>query len=70
MQRDKLSREEAEKLVDETNANREKYVRTNWNRSWRAHENYHLAVNTEWLGIDGAAETIVAVARLRLKAAD
>jgi CMP/dCMP kinase len=66
MQRDNLSREEAEKLVDETNANREKYVRTNWNRSWRAHENYHLAVNTDWLGIDGAAETIVAVARLRL----
>ena len=66
MLRDKLSREEAEKLVDETNANREKYVRTNWNRSWRAHENYHLAVNTDWLGIDGAAQTIVAVARLRL----
>jgi cytidylate kinase len=69
MERDRLNKEDAEKLVDETNANREKYVRTNWNRSWRAHENYHLAVNTDWLGIQGAAETIVAVARLRLQAA-
>lgn len=69
MERDKLGREEAEKLVDETNANREKYVRANWNRSWKSHENYHLAVNTDWLGIDGAAETIVAVAKLRLPTA-
>lgn len=67
MERDKLSREDAERLVDDTNADREKYVRTNWNRSWKAHENYHLAVNTDWLGIEGAAETIVAVARLRLQ---
>lgn len=69
MLRDKLNRAEAEKLVDETNANREKYVKTNWNRSWRDHENYHLAVNTDWLGIRGAAETIVAAARLHLQAA-
>lgn len=68
MERDNLNKADAEKLVDETNANREKYVRTNWNRSWRSHENYHLAVNTDWLGIEGAAETIVAVARLRLQA--
>jgi CMP/dCMP kinase len=69
MERDKLNREEAEKLVDETNANREKYVRANWNRNWKSHENYHLAVNTDWLGIQGAAETIVAVAKLRLPSA-
>lgn len=69
MERDKLNREEAEKLVDETNSNREKYVRANWNRNWKAHENYHLSVNTDWLGIQGAAEIIVAVAKLRLAAA-
>lgn len=69
MQRDNLGRADAEKLVDETNADREKWVRTHWNRSWRSHENYHLSVNTGWMGIEGAAETIVAVARLRLVAA-
>lgn len=69
MERDALRREEAEKRVEEVNNDREKWVRTHWNRSWRSHENYHLSVNTEWLGIQGAAETIVAVARLRLAAA-
>lgn len=69
MERDQLGREDAEKLVDETNANREKYVRSNWNRNWKSHENYHLSVNTDWLGIGGAAETIVAVAKLRLPSA-
>jgi cytidylate kinase len=69
MQRDKLSGEDATKLVDETNSNREKWVRTHWSRAWRAHENYHLAVNTDWLGIAGAAELIVSAARKRLAAA-
>ncbi|MBA2688508.1 MAG: cytidylate kinase-like family protein [Gemmatimonadaceae bacterium] len=69
MERDNLRRDDAEKLVDETNANREKYVRANWNRNWKSHENYHLSVNTDWLGIEGAAETIVAVAKLRLPSA-
>lgn len=69
MERDKLRREDAEKLVDETNANREKYVRANWNRNWKSHENYHLSLNTDWLGIEGAAATIVAVAKLRLPSA-
>ena len=69
MERDDLPRDEAEKLVDETNANREKYVKAHWNRSWRSHENYHLSVNTEWLGTEGAAQTIVAAARLCLPSA-
>lgn len=69
MERDKLNQADAEKLVDETNTNREKYVRANWNRNWKSHENYHLAVNTDWLGIQGAADIIVAVAKLRLPSA-
>lgn len=54
---------EAEKIVDEINKQRDQYVRTTFKRSWKAHENYHLTVNTEWLGIDGAAALIVDAAR-------
>ena len=53
----------AEKIVDEINKQREQYVRTTFKRSWKAHENYHLCVNTEWLGIEGAAQLIVSAAR-------
>src|SRR5688500_13492556 len=53
----------AQKAVEETNRQREQYVRKHWNRSWAAHENYHLCVNTDWLGIDGAADLVVGVAR-------
>src|SRR5687768_18232001 len=53
----------AQKAVEETNRQREQYVRKYWNRSWAAHENYHLCVNTEWLGIDSAADLVVGVAR-------
>jgi cytidylate kinase len=58
-----VSLAEAEKNVDEINKQREQYVRTTFKRSWKAHENYHLSVNTDWLGIDGAAQAIVAAAR-------
>ena len=63
MARDNLTEEAAAKLVDETNAQREQWVRKHWNRAWRDHSNYHLAVNTEWLGIAGAADVIAATAR-------
>ena len=54
---------EAEKMVDEINKQRDQYVRTTFKRAWKAHENYHLCVNTEWLGIEGAANLVVAAAR-------
>ncbi len=56
---------EAAKLVDETNRHREQYVRTHWRRGWRDFDNYHVLLNTEWLGLNGAAELIVHVARER-----
>ena len=59
-----ISAAEAEKVVDETNKQRDHYVRTTFKRSWTAHDNYHLSVNTEWLGIEGAADVIVSAARL------
>jgi cytidylate kinase len=59
------SPEEAARVVDDTNRQREQYVQRHWGRSWRAHENYHLCVNTDWLGVAGAAETVVETARRR-----
>jgi cytidylate kinase len=58
-----IAEKEAEKVVDDTNRQREQYVRTYWKRSWRAYENYHLCLNTDWLGVDGAASIVVRLAR-------
>jgi hypothetical protein len=40
-------------------------VRLHWERDRRAHENYDLSVNTERLGIQGAADLVVSAARAR-----
>ena len=58
-----LSLKDAEKYVIESNKQREQYVRSHWNRSWLAQENYHLCLNTGRLGVDGAAAIVVQVAR-------
>jgi cytidylate kinase len=58
-----VSLAEAEKNVDEINKQRDQYVRSTFKRSWKAPENYHLCVNTEWLGIEGAADLIVDAAK-------
>ena len=62
-ERRKLKLADAEKDVDDINKQREQYVRSTFKRSWKAHENYHLCVNTEWLGIEGAAQLIADSAR-------
>jgi cytidylate kinase len=53
----------ADRLVSDQNRQRELYVRRHWNRGWLALENYHLCLNTAWLGLDGAAEHVVDAAR-------
>lgn len=63
MARDGVGQEAAERLVDDTNAQREQWVRKHFDRAWREHSNYHLTVNTEWLGIDRASGLIVSAAR-------
>jgi cytidylate kinase len=60
-----ISRDEAHHEVEETNSHREHYVKAHFKRKWKAHENYHLCLNTAWLGIDGAAELALAAARGR-----
>ena len=57
-----ISEAEAAKVVDDTNRSREQYVRRHWNRAWQSVDNYHLCVNTSWVGIPNAAEMIVASA--------
>jgi hypothetical protein len=59
----KVTADEADKIVSDQNKQREQYVRRHWNRNWLAHENYHLCVNTAWLGLDGAARMVVDAAR-------
>jgi cytidylate kinase len=63
--RENVTPEEAAKLVDDTNKHREEWVRKHWSRSWRAHENYHMSLETEWFGIKRAADLVVRVARER-----
>jgi cytidylate kinase len=61
MRRERLSQADAEHLVDDTNKQREAFVKRHWGRRWLAHENYHACVNTEWLGVDGAADLVTSI---------
>jgi cytidylate kinase len=65
MKREGLSVEEATRLVDSINKERDQWVRLHWERDRRAHENYDLSVNTERLGIQGAADLIITAAKSR-----
>ncbi len=67
MTRDRIDENQASRLVDETNSQREQWVRRHWNRGWREQSNYHLSVNTDWLGLAGAADLVVAAARMCFK---
>jgi cytidylate kinase len=55
----------AEKVVDETDQQRDRYVRTYYGRARQDAAHYDMAVNSERLGFDGAAALIVAEARRR-----
>jgi len=56
---------EAHRIVAEKNHQREQYVKRYWKRNWRDLANYHLCLNTAWLGLDGAADVVVQAARER-----
>jgi CMP/dCMP kinase len=63
MEKFSLDASQADRLISDQNKQREHYVKRHWNRSWLALENYHLCVNTAWLGIEGAAEQVLDAAR-------
>lgn len=63
MHRDGLSHTDAQKRVDEVNRQRAAWVKSHWARDWHAPETYHLCVNTDLLGVDGAAAAVYETAR-------
>lgn len=60
-----VSHDEAVRLVEATNHQRAQYVKLHFHRDWRAEENYDLCVNTGTLGIEGAAQVVIELARER-----
>jgi CMP/dCMP kinase len=60
----------ARRLVEDTNRRREQYVRKHFGREWRDMACYHICVNTEALGIEGAAQLVIAEARRRFMEID
>jgi cytidylate kinase len=63
MDRDGLSEAEADALVRQRNQEREQYVRRLYNRDWLAPGNYHIVLNTAWLGLDRCVELVTDLAR-------
>ncbi len=63
--REGLTTVEAERRVDTVNHQRAQSIKRFYNRDWRAPENYHMCLNTEWLGVEGAAQMIARAARLQ-----
>src|SRR2546422_480730 len=55
----------AERVVDDTDRQRDQYVKTYYGRQRQDLGNYDLVVNTERLSVEGAAQLIVAEARRR-----
>ncbi|HYT05784.1 MAG TPA: cytidylate kinase-like family protein [Gemmatimonadales bacterium] len=60
-----VSPADAERVVDDTDRQRDQYVKTHYGRHRHDVVTYDLVVNTERLGIDGATALIVAEARRR-----
>jgi cytidylate kinase len=56
---------DAARVVEDNNRQREQFVKRHWKRNWRDVANYHLCVNTAWLGLDGAADLVVQLAHER-----
>ena len=53
----------AAEIVEETDKMRARYNREYYHRDWCDPANYHMVLNTESLGLDGAADVIVRRAR-------
>ena len=65
MKRLNLDAKAAEAAMDDTEANRDRYVHKWHDRHRQDPANYHLAVNTGFLGYEAAAELVVSAARQR-----
>jgi len=63
MERLKLDARNAERALDETDAERSRYHREHYGRDWDDPINFHMVLNTERLGFNGAAEIVVGRAK-------
>jgi cytidylate kinase len=63
MERLAVGTEEATKMVDDIDAARERYLERYYGRRRDDASNYHVVVNTAWLGYEGAAEVIAEIAK-------
>jgi len=54
---------EATAIVNERDTNRERYHKEMYDRDWADPVNYHMVLNTELVGIEGAGDLVVARAR-------
>lgn len=59
MERDQLSREEALKRIEETDAEREKYYNQHTGRIWGDVSDYHIILDTSQWGIDNCADVLM-----------
>ncbi len=59
MERDQLSREEALKRIEETDAEREKYYNQHTGRIWGDVSDYHIILDTSRWGIDNCADVLM-----------
>ena len=56
---------ETQRLLHDTDATRARYERQHYGHDWDDPSGYHMVLNTERLGFDGASDIIVAYARHR-----
>ena len=59
MERDELSREDALKRIEETDAEREKYYNRHTGRIWGDVSDYHIILDTSQWGIDNCADVLM-----------
>jgi len=65
MKSEKLDAATAERLMDQTDANRARYHREHYDRDWEDPAHFHMVLNTGLLGLDGASAVVLAEARRR-----
>ena len=58
-----VSLEEAARKVRDVDAHRAEYHRRWYARDWADAHNYHLVINVEWVGREGAAEVVVGMVK-------
>jgi cytidylate kinase len=63
MARQALGPADAERLMDDTDRNRQRYHREYYDRDWANPAHYHLVLNTGLLGYGGAGDVVVDRAR-------